>query len=99
MTPITATPAQRAWGDESFIPDRFNSRQAEPWLKPVWAMYMDMKPVYFQPKEGISLQVALLHLEAVMNCATVEPARRLRAAGYLCSEWFDSFEIGVDLGR
>jgi hypothetical protein len=99
MTPITATPAQRVWGDESFIPDQFNPQEGEAWLSPVWAKFIDMKSVTFQPKEGISLRVAILHLEAVMNCHDVTLLRRTMAAGWLCSQWFESFEIPVDLER
>ena len=96
MTPITATPTEQVWGDKKFLPDYFDPQEAEPWTRAIWARFMDSRKVSFQPKEGISLRVATSHLKAVMNCEGVAGGRRLLAAGYLCSLWFDSFEIVLD---
>jgi hypothetical protein len=93
MIPMTATPTEQVWGDKKFLPGYFDPQRVESkWQRAVWARFIDMKPVSFQPKEGISLGVALSHLKAVMNCEGVEKGRRYLAASYLCSEWFESFE-------
>ena len=94
MIPTDET--ERAWGDIRFLPERFDPREAEPWLQAVWAKYMDMRSVSFQPKQGISIEHALLHIETLMATTVVQGGRRLLAAGYLCSLWFESFEIALD---
>lgn len=96
MNPITPTPVQRTWGGIQFMPSGVNPQEAEPWIKYVWARFIDHKPVLFQPKEQVSGQVALLHLKACMNTDFVAADRRLVAAAWLASKWFDSAEILED---
>ena len=80
------------------MPSPIDSRAAEPWAKAVWAKYIDWKKVTFQPKTSIdiNLDIAELHLQAVMSSLEYTLPRRLVAVGYLCSLWFDNFEIAVD---
>lgn len=87
---------EKTWGDERFLPARFDPQEAEPWLEAVWAKFVDMKSVSFQPKQNISLEDAIDHLHTLMTTQGVQGGRRLLAAGYLCSLWFESFEIGLD---
>jgi hypothetical protein len=95
---MTTTPTEKCWGGKKFLPGRFDPREAKPWLAAVWARYMDMKSVSFQPKPGVSTSIAMNHIQALMNTDEVDGGRRFLAAGYLCSLWFDSFEIEVDAG-
>lgn len=96
MKPMITDATEKTWGNKRFLPDRFDPREAEPWMEAVWAKYLDMKPVSFQPKKGITLEVAIDHLQALMSTTEVQGGRRLLAAGYLCSLWFESFEIELD---
>jgi len=93
MTPLMPTPTEEVWGDKRFVPSRFDPQEAEPWIRYVWAKFLDSKPVSFQPKDGIHVPTAIKHLKACMNTEEVAGGRRLMAAAWLCGQWFEDAAV------
>jgi hypothetical protein len=93
MKPMLSTPSDRVWGHEKFMPAWVNPQVDKVWARAAWARFVDYKPIIFQPKEGITLKIAIYHLESLMQCDKIPKWRRWLATSYLCNEWFEGFQV------
>ena len=93
MEPIKPTPVQEVWAGPQFLPRDFDSREGVAFRRAVWAKFWDNKTVSFQPKKGVSLETATLHLQTLKQYTTIPLGVRFDAMCWLASQWFESFEL------